>query len=76
MMGDFGAKALGIFLVVLVEIVAGFGGDREASRDGETDASHLGEACAFAAEEIFHFAVAFGPAVAEVIDVFQTAPPN
>ena len=41
-----------------VEIGADFRSDREAGRDGEADAGHLGQVGAFAAEEGLHGAVA------------------
>src|SRR5271156_5423847 len=57
-------------------MVAGFGGDGEAGRDRQAYAGHFGLGGAFAAWEVFHVAVAFGLAVAELIDVFHWVPPG
>ena len=54
-----------------VEISADFGRDREPRRNGQTDARHFGQVRAFAAEQRFHFSVAVGFAVAEIINVFR-----
>ena len=64
----FSAQRFGILLVVFIEMIASLRGDREAGGDRQADARHFGEARALAAEEIFHFAVAFGSAVAEIVD--------
>jgi hypothetical protein len=48
---------------------AGFGLDGEAWRYGETGIGHFGEARAFAAEVVAHFAVTFGGSVTEEEDV-------
>ena len=48
-------------LVAVLEVdVADFGGDGESRRHGNARAAHLGKAGAFAAEDIFHLAVAIG----------------
>ena len=56
--------------VSVVEVgVTDMGRDGEARGHRQTGARHLGEACAFAAEDIFHLAVAVGCAAAEGIYV-------
>src|SRR5262249_26478683 len=52
-------------LAGLHELAAGFRLDGESRRYGKPGVRHLGEARALAAEDIFHFAVAFGLAAAE-----------
>ena len=47
---------------------ASLGLNGEAGRDGQARIGHFGEASAFAAEHIFHFAVAVGLAAAEGVD--------
>ena len=44
----------------------------EAGRNGQLGIGHLGEPCAFAAEVVFHFAVAFGVVVAEKVDILHS----
>ena len=57
--------------VVVLEIdVADFGRDGEAGRHRNSGARHFREACAFAAEDIFHGAIAIGVAVSKAINVF------
>ena len=46
--------------VILVVLRAGFGGDGEALRDRHAKAGHFGQIGALAAEQLAHFAVAFG----------------
>ena len=62
---------LGIGPLVGVEVGADLGGDGEAGRHGQTDAGHLGEVRALAAEERLHGAVAVGFFVAPGVDVFD-----
>ena len=62
--------SLGTLVVVLEIDIADFGGDGEAGRYGHSGAAHLGQASAFAAEDIFHLAVAVGLAAAECVNVF------
>jgi hypothetical protein len=50
-----------------VKGVADLGGDGEAGWDRDPDATHLGEASAFAAEEVFHLTAAVGLPVAKEI---------
>ena len=64
-------KLLRIGPLVLVVIGADFGGDRESRRHRQTDAAHLREVRAFAAEQRLHGAVAVGLAVSEEINVFR-----
>ena len=57
---------LGVDLVVvLIVLRAGFGRDGEALRDRHAEVGHFSQVCALAAEQLAHFAVAFG----EKIDV-------
>ncbi len=63
---DFGGD--GVF--VLEINIADFGGDGEAGRHGHARAAHLGEAGAFAAEHVLHFAIAVGTTAAERVNVF------
>ena len=58
----------GIGALVGVVVGADFGRDREARRHRETDAGHLGEVRAFAAEEGLHRAVAVSFTVAPGVD--------
>src|SRR5262249_6209319 len=44
-------------------------GEREAGRDGQSDAAHLGEVGALAAEQLLHLAVALGGVAAEEINI-------
>ena len=48
---------------------AGFGLNGESGRHGQSGVGHLGQACAFAAENVLHAAVAVGLAVAEEVDI-------
>ena len=48
---------------------AGFGLDRESRRHGQSGIGHLGQACAFAAEDVLHPAVAIRLAVAEEVHI-------
>ena len=61
----------GVRLFVVVVVGADLGGDGASRRHRETDACHLGEVRALAAEERLHLAVAIG-FFAEVIDVFRS----
>ena len=56
-------------VAVLEEDVADLGRDREAGRHRHAGAAHFREAGAFAAEHVFHLAVAVGRAAAERVDV-------
>src|SRR5690606_32684261 len=58
---------------VVHDVLARLGRDREAGRDGQPDAAHLGEVGAFAAEERLHRAVAVVGAVTEAVDVLGRA---
>ena len=60
---------VGNFVVVLEIDVADVGGDGEARGHGQPGAGHFGQPGAFAAERIFHRAVAVGRAAAERINV-------
>ncbi len=51
---DLAGEPIGQTATGFVISEAGFGGDRKPGRDGEPGAGHLGEAGAFAAEEVFH----------------------
>ena len=66
-----GAEDFRVGFLVVVVVGADLGGDREAGGDGESDAGHLGEVRAFAAEERLHRAVAIGFAVAPGVNVFR-----
>ena len=58
--------------VVIFEVdVADFGGDGESRRHGNSGAGHFGKSGAFAAQDIFHGAVAIGVAGSEAINVFS-----
>ena len=46
--------------VMVVEVSAHFGGDGETRRDGESDAGHLGEIGALAAEQLVQRRIAIG----------------
>src|SRR5712671_499325 len=48
---------------------AQLGGDREAGRNGQTQIGHLGEAGAFAPEDVAHGCRAIRVAIAEEVDV-------
>ena len=61
----------GILLAVLVEVVAGLGGDREAGRNGQADLGHFGQACAFAAQDVAPSAVTFCFTCTKEIDPFS-----
>ena len=62
---DFGRN-----LLLVIEVnVADLRGDGEAGGDGQSGAAHLRESGAFAAENIFHLAVAVGGTAAEGIYV-------
>ena len=50
-------------------LAAGFGLDGESRRNRQTGIGHLGQARAFAAELVLHFAVAVGLAAAEEINI-------
>ena len=63
----------GVRLAVRVKVRADLGGDGESRRDGDADVGHLGQARAFAAEDVLHRRVAFGVAFAEVVDVLGSA---
>src|ERR1700719_3759891 len=52
-------------------VVARFGGDGKARGNGKVDARHLGQAGAFAAQQVFHLAVAIRFSGSEEIDVFH-----
>ena len=57
-------------VLVLKIDVADFGGDGEAGRNGNARAAHLGQASAFSAENVLHFAIAIGGAAAKCVNVF------
>ena len=50
---------------VLIVLGAGLGGDGEALGNGKSDVGHLGQVCAFAAQQFTHGSVA----LAEQIDI-------
>ncbi len=50
-------------------VVAGFGGDGEAGRRGQTGVGHFGKPGTLPAEQVLHGAVAFGLAAAPSVDV-------
>ena len=60
---DFSLNAGIDLLAVLVILRAGFGGNGEALRNGKSQAGHLGEVRALAAQKLAHFSVAFGEEV-------------
>ena len=62
--------SFGTLILVLEIDVADFGGDGEAGRHGHARAAHLGQAGAFAAENVFHLSVAVGGAAAKCVNVF------
>src|SRR5262249_43902917 len=64
---DVAAQRIGVLAAVGVEIRAHFGGDGEAGRHRNAQIGHLGQARAFAAEEIFHLRVAVGLSPAEEV---------
>ena len=66
---DLRVESLRIRLSVRIIISADFGGDCEASRNGNSDAAHFGEVCAFSSEEGFHRTVTVASSLAEVVDV-------
>ena len=61
---------LGNFVAVLKEQRADLGRDRETGRNGHAGPAHLREAGAFAAQNVFHLAVAVGCAATERVNVF------
>ena len=65
---DLAVDRRGDLLLFLVVDVADLGGDRKTGRHGQARIGHLGEAGAFAAEEVLHVPVAVGLAVAEEVD--------
>ena len=67
---DFSIKSLRILLRVIVVVSADFGGDGETSRDGDSDAAHLGEVRPFPPKKSFHRSISVALSCAEVIDVF------
>ena len=62
---DHGVLAVGVIFGTY------FRGDREARGDGDADEVHLREVRTLAAEQLTHFAVAFGFLVAEGVDSFN-----
>ncbi len=62
---DLFVDVVGHAVLVLEIDVADFGGNGEAGRHGHARAAHLGQASAFAAENVFHLAVAVGSAAAK-----------
>ena len=73
---DLFLELRGILLAVLIVIVASFGGDGEASRHREANFGHLGEACAFAAEQIAPGTVTFRFTCSEEINPFSHCIPR
>ena len=68
---DFGTEHLDDrLLAVGIIFRTYFGGDGESRRNGNADEVHLRKVGTFAAEQLTHFAVAFGFLVAEGIDSF------
>src|SRR5579863_1770359 len=67
---DLLADLFGNGILVLEIDVADFGGDGEARRYGHARAAHLGQASAFSAEDIFHFAITIGGTTAKRVNVF------
>ena len=65
---DLRRKVGGIGFAVGVEVGADLSGDGEARRHGQAERSHLVQVRALAAEEVLHFAPAFGALGAEGID--------
>ena len=59
-LGDRGLQFGRIRFVVVVKVRADGGGDREAGRHRNADVGHLGQARAFAAEDVLHLRVALG----------------
>src|SRR5260370_2071784 len=60
-----------IFLAVLVEVVAGFGGDGETCRHRQPDLGHLRQARSFSAEQVAPRALALRFTCAKKIDPFR-----
>jgi tetratricopeptide (TPR) repeat protein len=65
---ELALQAGGISLIVLGVIGADFGGDGESSRHGKPQASHLGEVCAFASQEVSLVGSPLGHSIPEEID--------
>ena len=69
---DLGAEQRDhLLLAVRVVLGAYFRGDGESRGHGDPDEVHLGEVGTLAAEQLPHFAVAFGLLVAESVDTFN-----
>ncbi len=66
---DLWFESFGVGLFVFVIVGADLCSDRKSWRHGQTDARHLGEVRALAAEQGLHRAVAVGFAVAEVVNI-------
>ena len=56
-------------LLVGVIIAADIGGNRKTGRNGNAGIGHLGQACAFAAQRVFHVALAFSLPTTEEVNV-------
>src|SRR6202030_3054660 len=67
--GDLRLEGGGVGALVGVVVSADLGADGEARGHGETDAAHLGEVGALAAQQGFHRAVAVGFAGAPRVNV-------
>jgi hypothetical protein len=57
-----------IGLLVVVEVGADLGGDRETRRHRQAEARHLGQVGALAAQQIAHLGAALGLAIPETVD--------
>ena len=66
---DVVPQPVGELLAVREVVVARFGRDREAGRDGQPGVGHLGQAGALAAEQVAHRRIALGATSAPGVDV-------
>src|SRR5262249_51912591 len=64
---DIGAQRAGVHAAIGVEVRAHVGGDGEPGRHRDVEVGHLGEARAFAAEQVLHAGIAVGLAPAEEV---------
>ena len=67
---DLPAQVVRVFALVLVERGADLGGEREAWRDRQADAGHLGQVGALAAEQVAHVRAALVVAGAKAVHPF------
>jgi len=67
--GHLFSQSVGVGSVVVTEVIADFGGDREPGRHLDSDPGHFGEVGTLAAERVLHVGRAIGLTTAEEIDV-------